>query len=60
MGQTGVKGQDEFTAKEYAKAAAISLAAAGKRLNREIEAGRLSARMGVNNGSVAKFYKEVK
>jgi hypothetical protein len=60
MDQTGIRGLDEFTAKEYAKAASISLAAAAKRLNREVELGTLSARMGVNIGSSVKFYKEVK
>jgi len=60
MEQTGIRGLDEFTAKEYAKAASISHAAAAKRLNREVELGKLSVRMGVSIGASVKFYKEIK
>ena len=55
-----VREAGDFTAREYSKAAGISHAAASKRLNRETELGRLSARLGVDGGSVVKLYKEVK
>ena len=51
---------DEFTVAEFAKAAGIAHDSAGKRLNREVSAGRLSARLGVFGGASVKLYKEVR